>query len=96
MIRTTLLLPLCAISTQAATSLIDLDYRKLISRADLVYTNPVARSEEGVPIGNGHMGSLVWTTPSALKFQINRSDVFAVDSTTTSFPQAESDYGSAL
>jgi len=38
------------------------------------------------------MGSLVWTTPSALKFQINRVDVFAEDSSTTSFPRASSDY----
>jgi len=30
-------------------------------------------------VGNGRMGSLVWTSPSALKFQINRVDVFSVD-----------------
>src|ERR1043166_3616473 len=38
------------------------------------------------------MGSLVWTSPSALKFQINRVDGFGCDSTTVSFPQADSDY----
>ncbi len=45
-----------------------------------------------MPIGNGRMGTLVWTTPSALKFQINRVDVFAEHASTTSFPKADSDY----
>ena len=44
--------------------------RAVVSRADLLYNAPVARSEEGIPIGNGRMGTLVWTTPSALKFQL--------------------------
>ena len=51
------------------------DRRTLVSRSDLIYTEPVARSEEGIPIGNGRMGSLVWTTPAALKLQINRVDI---------------------
>ena len=75
-------------------SLIEVDYRNLVSRADLDYNEPVRRSEEGMPVGNGRMGSLVWTSPSALKFQINRVDVFAVDGSTVSFPQADSDYAS--
>ncbi|HTA95510.1 MAG TPA: DUF5703 domain-containing protein, partial [Verrucomicrobiae bacterium] len=76
----------------AAENLIDVNYRALVSRGDLDYTNPVVRSEEGMPVGNGRMGSLVWTTPSALKFQINRCDVFAEDASSVSFPQADSDY----
>src|SRR5215475_6262738 len=74
--------------------LLQVDYRKLISRADLDYATPATRSEEGQPIGNGRMGSLVWTTPSALHFQINRVDVFGQDSYTTSFPKQDSDYAS--
>jgi hypothetical protein len=68
------------------------DFRKLISRADLNYDKPVERSEEGIPIGNGRMGSLVWTTPSALRFQINRADVYANDCTTASFFERHNDY----
>lgn len=49
--------------------------RALVSRADRVYTLPVERSEEGIPIGNGRMGTVVWTTPSALTFQFNRVDL---------------------
>jgi hypothetical protein len=51
------------------------DARALVSRADLRLDRPAARSEEGLPIGNGRAGTLVWTTPSALRFQINRVDI---------------------
>ena len=62
----------------------NVDYRSLVSRADLDCNEPVSRSEEGMPVGNGRMGSLVWTTPTALKFQINRVDVFAQNCETDS------------
>lgn len=38
------------------------------------------------------MGSLVWTTPRQMRFQINRCDVYANDSTTTSFFERHNDY----
>ena len=38
------------------------------------------------------MGSLVWTSPSALKFQLNRVDVYANNSFTTSFNKRHSEY----
>jgi hypothetical protein len=83
-----------AARARVAESLIDVDYNALISRADLTYDRPVERSEEGLPVGNGRMGSLVWTTPSSLRLQINRVDVFAVDHSTVSFPESDSDYAS--
>jgi hypothetical protein len=66
--------------------------RALVSRADLHYDAPVARSEEGMPIGNGRMGSLVWTTPTAVKLQINRVDVQPINRETTSFFERNTDY----
>jgi len=80
--------------THNDSAMIQVDYRKLVSRADLTYEEPVSRSEEGLPVGNGRMGSLVWTLPSALKFQINRADVFAVNRSTNSFPARHTDYAS--
>lgn len=74
------------------TVTIDRDYRELVARADLHYDKPVGRSEEGIPVGNGRMGSLVWTTPEAIRMQINRVDVFANNSYSTSFPARNSDY----
>jgi len=59
--------------------LLDVDYRQLISRADLVYQRPATAPVEGQPIGNGRMGTMVWTTPSAVELQINRVDVFSVN-----------------
>lgn len=68
------------------------DRRAVMGRADLVYDQPVARSEEGLPVGNGRMGSLVWATPSALRFQINRVDVYANNSASRSFYERNGDY----
>jgi hypothetical protein len=79
-------------NASSKTGLLTVDYRKLVSRADLDYDRPSSRSEEGMPVGNGRMGSLVWTSPSALRFQINRDDVFAENSYTVSFPRADTDY----
>jgi len=74
-----------------AGSLLTVDYESIVSRADITYNKPVTRSEEGLPVGNGRMGSLVWTTPAALKFQINRVDVFAENGSTHSFPERHTD-----
>jgi hypothetical protein len=46
--------------------------RSIVSRADRIYKAPVSWSEEGIPIGNGRVGTLVWATPRALRLQINR------------------------
>ncbi len=59
--------------------LIKVDYRALVSRADLVYESPAEVSIEGTPIGNGCMGTTVWTTPRSVRFQINRNDLFSSD-----------------
>ncbi len=77
-----------------SSSMLNVNFCELVSRADLTYDRPVTRSEAGMPVGNGRMGSLVWTTPSSLKFQINRPDVFAEGCNTNSFPQRHTDYAS--
>lgn len=82
---------LISVTSLVATAAIP-DIADVVARADLDYTTPVTRSEEGMPVGNGRMGSLVWTTPSALKFQINRVDAFAMHASSVSFPRADSDY----
>ena len=70
----------------------EVDIPALVSRADLHYHHPAARPMDGMPIGNGRMGSMVWTTPTAMHFQINRPDVFAQCGRTNSFPQRNTDY----
>ena len=63
----------------AAHGAVEVDYRALVSQSDLIYRSPAGQPVEGQPIGNGRMGTLVWTTPGAIHFQINRGDVFAVN-----------------
>jgi len=63
----------------------DINYAEWVGRADLVLDEPVHRSEAGMPIGNGRTGTLVWTTPTAMRMQINRVDVFGSNRQTNSF-----------
>ena len=47
---------LCGLFQDAAgSSVLSVDYRNLISRADLTYQRAVEHSEEGLPVGNGRM-----------------------------------------
>ena len=50
-----------------------------IESSGIVLKVPTDRPNEGLPIGNGRMGTLVSTTPSLFDFQINRIDVSAVN-----------------
>lgn len=43
------------------------EIQTIVSRADLHYQGTAKRSEGGLPIGNGVMASLVWTSPSCYK-----------------------------
>jgi hypothetical protein len=84
-------LPSGAAETPPGTSgstVLDVDYRKLVSSADLDFKGPITRSELGLPIGNGRMGTLLWTDRNAIKLQINRVDVFAANSHTESLIDA--------
>jgi hypothetical protein len=76
----------------SARELLEVDHAALVARADLDYGRVASRSEEGMPLGNGRVGSLVWTVPTALKLQINRVDVFGSNSATNSFPERNTDY----
>ncbi len=74
----------------------EVNHGELVSRSNLTYDKPVSRSEEGMPLGNGHMGSLVWTTSSSIRFQLNRVDVFANNSASNNFYERHTDYCSGL
>lgn len=56
--------------------MLNVDYESLVSQADLFFNKQVAASYLGMPIGNGRVGGLIWTEPTKLKTQLNRSDVF--------------------
>ena len=86
------LLTLQSFGQQRNSALLDVDYRNIVSAASLTYDKPASRSEEGMPVGNGTMGSLVWTTPSAIRLQLNRVDVFANNSASNNFYERHTDY----
>jgi Glycosyl-hydrolase 97 C-terminal, oligomerisation/Domain of unknown function (DUF5703) len=93
-IKASLALFFIAVNQLSAQTSVDL--KNLVSAADLTYNKPVTQSEEGMPVGNGRMGTLVWTTPSSLKFQINRVDVFGNGSQSNSFFERNTDYCSGV
>ena len=68
------------------------DLRTTIAHSDLLYDKPAPRSEAGIPIGTGRMGTLVWSTPSQLRMQINRVDVYSTNCTSNSFFERNQDY----
>ncbi len=68
------------------------ELRELIGRADVQTSADLIRSEDGLPVGNGRMGSLVWTTPTAIRLQVNRVDLQPISGSTTSFYERNSDY----
>ena len=69
--------------------------RELIEKANLHYTGAVHRCEEGIPIGNGRMGTILWTSPASVKMQVNRVDVYANGNQTNSFIEPHEDYAYA-
>ncbi|MBM81237.1 MAG: hypothetical protein CMJ78_11685 [Planctomycetaceae bacterium] len=70
----------------------DVSYKAIVSQADFEYQAPAKNSLRGQPIGNGRMGTLVWTTPSAVHLQINRNDVFAVNRNHAGAQSSATDY----
>ena len=59
------------------------DHRSLTQQADLYYCGPTPEPYQGMPLGNGHTGSMVWLDPGAINMQVNRVDVFATNGATT-------------
>jgi len=78
--------------SKTGVEFLNVDYQKLASKADLHYSQPVTRSEAGQPVGNGIMGSLIWTIPSQVKLQVNRVDVFGSNSASNNFFERNTDY----
>ena len=77
---------------QTSESLLKYDYRTLVGRSDLSFNTPAPSSHDGLPIGNGRVGTLVWTTPSALHYQINHVDLFCSGNNTLASPNGHTDY----
>lgn len=42
----------------------------------LIFSKSITRWDEAVPLGNGRIGALVWGGPSALRFSLDRTDIW--------------------
>ena len=63
-----------------------------VSKSDLHYTGIDRLPEEGLPVGNGRMGTLLWLDSNTIHMLINRVDVFANDESSTAFGPMDSGY----
>ncbi len=79
---------------QTSDSLLIYDYRSLVAHSDLSFDTPAPSAHDGLPIGNGRVGTLVWTTPTALHYQINHVDLFCFGNNTLASPKGHTDYSS--
>ena len=72
--------------SHTGSSMITMDYAKYLAPIDLHFTKPT-KPIEGIPLGNGKMGTLVWIDGSGSKLQFNfgRPDVFYRGSATTTW-----------
>jgi len=77
---------------ESAAPSADAGREQSVASGDLHLLGPAREPEHGLPLGNGRMGSMVWTTPGAIHFQINRPDVYGNDKDSTSFPKRHGEY----
>jgi len=47
-----------------------------LSRHDIVYNTPAYEGFEGLPLGNGDLGGLIWNNKNGFEVQINKNDLF--------------------
>ena len=52
------------------------DMPAYLSKHDIVYQTPSYEGYEGLPLGNGNMGGMLWCTERGVHFQINKTDTW--------------------
>jgi hypothetical protein len=73
---------------------INMNYLSLVSSGDVHHKGIITTSRQGMPVGTGTMGSLVWSNNDhSINFQINRVDVFGWNSSATGSLNGHNDYG---
>ena len=55
---------------------LNVDHGAYMSQHDVVYHAPALHGAQGMPIGDGDIGAMVWC-PDTLRFQIQKSDLWA-------------------
>lgn len=57
----------------------EISWPERVSQHDLVYLSPPQDPTLGMPIGNGDLGALLWSTDNGLVLPINKSDAWDDD-----------------
>ena len=57
------------------------DVSEYLARHDIVYRRPALKPYEGLPVGDGKMGGLLYHEPNGIAIQVNHTDAidFAPD-----------------
>ena len=42
----------------------------------LTFKKTITKWDEGIPLGNGHLGALIWGKAEALRFSLDRADIW--------------------
>src|SRR5919198_2611663 len=56
--------------------LASVDYPAFLSRHDVVYLAPAPDGIDGLPVGNGDLGAMIWTPPDQLRLALNKVDLW--------------------
>lgn len=56
--------------------LTQVDYPAFLSQHDVVYLAPPTEGINGLPVGNGDLGAMIWTPTDRLQLQINKVDLW--------------------
>ncbi|GGH10870.1 glycosyl hydrolase family 95 catalytic domain-containing protein [Paenibacillus segetis] len=54
---------------------LQVDRERYLRKHDVIYQSPTYKGYEGLPIGNGDMGGMLFHTPSSIEFVLNKTDV---------------------
>ena len=54
----------------------DVNYKDYLSKHDIVFQTPNYEGFEGLTIGNGDLGGIVWCNRNGIEMQINKSDLY--------------------
>lgn len=65
---------------------IDVNMESYLQKHDVVNRQPILDSKDGMVLGNGAMGAIVWNTKTSIDFQIGRNDVFGLPTSDSLVP----------
>src|SRR6185312_11963713 len=76
----------------------EVDYPAFLSQHDVVYLAPASEGVDGLPIGNGDLGAMLWTPPDRVHLAVNKVDLWddGPDGPFTSWGEADEEVSTML